>query len=104
MGQSMDQARQVLMSDLGSTQQAPQPKPIIRKQTGLPKGVERIFTHKFDTSGNSLALYRIEGSDGTVTYRVTTKFADGTLVRDDLQKWELARKFKGKKPKGESNG
>ena len=104
MGQEFERAQQVLMSDLGSSQQAPELKPIIRKQQStLPKGVERIFTHKFETSGNSLAVFRMEKGD-TVTYRVTTVFSDGTIVRDDLQKWELARKLMGRKPKEASNG
>lgn len=104
MGQEMNRARQVLMSDLGNPQQAPELKPIIRKQQStLPKGVERIFTHKFETSGNSIALYRIE-KDNTVAYRVTTVFSDGTIVRDDLDKWELARKLMGKRPKESTDG
>lgn len=104
MGQQFEQAQQVLMSDLGSPQQTPEIKTINRKQKStLPKGVERIFTHKFETSGNSVAVFRIE-KDDTVTYRVTTVFSDGTIVRDDLQKWELARKLMGRKPKETTNG
>lgn len=101
MGQHVDRASQQLLAGL-TNEPTPVLKTINRKQK-LPEGVEKVFSHKFESSGNSLALFRIE-KDGIVTYRVTTVFSDGTIVREELQKWELARKLMGRKPREESNG
>lgn len=95
MGRKLDSAHNELMA--GRKLQGVKPS-----TSSLPKGVTRMISHKFDTSGNSLALYMIE-QDGKVTFRVTTVF-DGdtkTIVRDDYEPWELARKLMGRKPKQE---
>ena len=95
MGRKLDSAH----NELGTGRKLQGVKPSV---SSLPKGVTRMFSHKFDTSGNSLALYMIE-EGGKVTFRVTTAFADDnkTIVRDDFEPWELARKLMGRKPKQE---
>ena len=78
----------------------------LEKKRILPQGVTEVFTHTYETSGNSMSLFRVE-CDGEVTYRVTTVFNDGdekVIVRDDYTASQIARKLMGRRPKEESNG
>ena len=102
MGQNVNRAQHELLSGLGVTTQ-PEIKPVVRNQSSLPEGVTMLLSHTFETSGNSLALFQVEKA-GDISFRVTTRFEDGTLVRNDYDKWDLARKLMGRKPKEETNG
>ena len=101
MGQKLDQAH----AELENGNAVPNSQPVATSQPALPEGVERTFCHKFETSGNQTALFTINNKDGSTSFRVTTMFNDGTIVRNDYSAWEFARKIMGKRPKEEdTNG
>lgn len=113
MGQLVDEKyEELVQAQGGTTQPKPPVQPKVAKpktlksiaKPGLPKGITRLGSHHFETSGNAVSIFEDNSNPEKPVIQVTTKFADGTIVRTRYDKWKFYQKVMGRMPKETENG